>query len=337
MSDAIAVVGWEHDPVLLKLGDARQALAHAKSIQGVKQIADLAAAAKVYARQQQLGEESIAYAHAVQIEALRRLGEILKQTDKATGGDAQRTRFRKGTESPPTLREIGLTKKQSFVAQTLAALPARQFDQVREGTTTLHDVTRAQRRAARVIDIVEASHEPVALEALAPAPVIYADPPWEYEHVKTESRAIENQYPTMALEAICALSVGSIATADAVLFLWATSPKLAEAMSVVTAWGFTYRTCLVWVKDQIGMGYYARQQHELLLVATRGELPVPEPANRPASVVYAPRGDHSVKPSAFYDLIERMYPEYAKRELFQRGAPRAGWLEPWGNQSGGPA
>ena len=82
--------------------------------------------------------------------------------------------------------------------------------------------------------------------------MIYADPPWRYEHVKTESRAIENQYPTMDLDAICALPVRDIATDDSVLFLWATSPKLAEAMRVIDAWGFTYRTCMAWVKEKIG-------------------------------------------------------------------------------------
>jgi N6-adenosine-specific RNA methylase IME4 len=84
------------------------------------------------------------------------------------------------------------------------------------------------------------------------------------------------------------------------------------------------------VKDQIGMGYYARQQHEHLLIAKCGNLPVPEPQNRPESVVYAPRGEHSAKPEQFYDLIERMYPGLSYVELFARSA-RPGWTA-WGNQ-----
>jgi len=124
--------------------------------------------------------------------------------------------------------------------------------------------------------------------------------------------------------------VADIVTPDAVLFLWATSPKVAESLRVIDAWGFTYRTCMVWVKDQIGMGYYARQRHELLLIASKGEPPVPEPANRPDSVVNAPRAEHSAKPPVFYELIERMYPEFPKIELFCR-EPREGWAS-WGNQ-----
>ena len=191
-------------------------------------------------------------------------------------------------------------------------------------------------RAERIerINQISAGNAPVT-GALGRFPVIYADPPWRYEHVKTQSRAIENQYPTMDLDAICGLPVRDIATDDAVLFVWATSPKLAEAMRVIEAWGFSYRTCAAWVKNKIGMGYYFRQRHELLLVATRGALPVPHPSNRQDSVVEAPLGEHSAKPAIFAELIERMYPEHKRIELFCR-SPRPGWAA-WGNQAGGEA
>tara|TARA_Y100000310_G_C20678271_1_gene814347 strand:+ start:754 stop:1926 length:1173 start_codon:yes stop_codon:yes gene_type:complete len=161
--------------------------------------------------------------------------------------------------------------------------------------------------------------------------VIYVDPPWRYEHAVSVSREIENQYPTMSQAQLRDLPVETIANKDAVLLMWATSPKLAEAIDLIDAWGFSYRTCLVWVKDKIGMGYYARQRHELLLVAIRGRgLPAPEPADRPDSVIDAARGQHSAKPH-LYDLIERMYPRVSKIELFSR-APQDGWAS-WGNQA----
>ena len=178
----------------------------------------------------------------------------------------------------------------------------------------------------------DARHATLSARPLPPGryQVLYADPPWRYDHVETASRAIENQYPTMRREAICALAVP--AADDAVLFLWATSPKLAEALSVVDAWGFTYRTCAVWDKERIGMGYYFRQQHELLLVAARGSLPVPQPATRPSSVIRARRGTtHSEKPQTMYDLLERMYPRATKLELFAR-LHRDGW-DAWGHQA----
>jgi N6-adenosine-specific RNA methylase IME4/ParB-like chromosome segregation protein Spo0J len=169
------------------------------------------------------------------------------------------------------------------------------------------------------------------LDGVGTYPVIFADPPWRYDYAETDNRVIENQYPTMVIEDICALPVASIATDDCVLFLWATSPKLIEALDVVKAWGFTYKTCMVWAKDKIGMGYYARQQHELLLIATRGAPPTPAPADRPSSVITAARGEHSAKPDEFYAVIERMYPALPKIELFCR-SPRDGWSA-WGNQS----
>lgn len=169
---------------------------------------------------------------------------------------------------------------------------------------------------------------PADLANCGPFDVLYADPPWRYEHVKTDSRAIENQYPTMPLDEICALEPPVLD--DAVLFLWATSPKLAESMQVLDGWGFEYRTCMVWVKDKIGMGYYARQQHELLLIAVRGHIPTPEPSDRPPSVIQAPRTEHSVKPDVFYTLIEAMYPGRRYGEMFARRS-RIGWGS-WGNQ-----
>lgn len=169
-----------------------------------------------------------------------------------------------------------------------------------------------------------------ALEEQGTFNLILADPPWRYEHSKTDSRKIENQYPTMSLDAICGLSskIAEIKAEDCILFLWSTNPKLEEALEVIKAWGFNYRTNMVWVKDKIGMGYYARQRHELLLFATFGSPRTPDPSTRPDSVVESPREEHSKKPDIFYSLIERMYPDHKKIELFSR-KPREGW-KAWG-------
>jgi len=163
--------------------------------------------------------------------------------------------------------------------------------------------------------------------------VLYADPPWHFEVYNEESgveRAAGNHYPTMSLEDICALPVLSLATPDAVLFMWTTAPHLRESFDVLVAWGFEYKTNIVWMKDKIGLGYFVRNQHELLLVATRGDMPSPSPANRPPSVISAPRREHSRKPDEAYALIERMYPELPRIELFARQT-RPGWAR-WGNE-----
>lgn len=91
--------------------------------------------------------------------------------------------------------------------------------------------------------------------------VIYADPPYRFESTLSECRAIENHYPTMTHDEICNLDiVPQIRADDAVLFLWSPAAKLKEAMAVIDAWDFVYRTGGVWDKVNIGMGYYFRLQ-----------------------------------------------------------------------------
>jgi len=191
-------------------------------------------------------------------------------------------------------------------------------------------VVRREERLEKIADISKGNRE---LDTAARYPIIYADPPWRYENppMGGTNRSIENHYPTMTLDEICALPVGELATDDAMLYLWATAPKLAECMRVIEAWGFEYRTNLVWDKEHIGMGYHARNQHEILLVAKRGNIPPPEAGKQPSSVHREKRAEHSAKPVFYYEMIEAAYPQLPKIELFCR-SPREGWAV-WGNQS----
>lgn len=163
-----------------------------------------------------------------------------------------------------------------------------------------------------------------------PFDLIYADPPWRYRHCKTNSRRIENQYPTMTLTDIKDLPIDQIAADNSILFLWTTAPKVAEAVEVIAAWGFDYKTQAVWDKEIIGMGYYFRGQHEILMVATKGSPGAPPVAARVSSVIQERRGRHSKKPEQVYDLLEAMYPSFRKLELFARNT-RSGWAS-WGNE-----
>lgn len=158
--------------------------------------------------------------------------------------------------------------------------------------------------------------------------VIYADPPWRYGFSKSDSRKIENQYPTMSVEEICALSVPS--DNDCVLYLWATAPKLPEAIKVMEAWGFDYKSCAVWDKEILGMGYWFRGQHELLLVGVKGHVSPPVAEKRTSSVYRYRRDRHSKKPDAIRDFIADWFPGCAKLEMFCR-YPAQGW-DVWGNE-----
>ena len=158
--------------------------------------------------------------------------------------------------------------------------------------------------------------------------LIYADPPWRYDFSKSKSRAIESHYQTMDLKDICNLKIP--AKKDSVLFLWATAPKIKEALKVMESWGFTYKTNLVWIKDKIGMGYHARGRHELLFIGTKGNGKLPAATEKWESVIYAERKEHSKKPRILYDIIEGAYPDCKYLELFAR-EKHPGW-ETWGNE-----
>ena len=157
--------------------------------------------------------------------------------------------------------------------------------------------------------------------------IIYADPPWEYEFCSDPKDEIELKYPTMRLEDIKSLKLNT--AEDCVLLLWATAPKLEEAVGVINSWGFKYRTCAVWDKEWIAMGYWFRNQHELLLVGIKGNPKVPEQSNRFSSVIREKRTKHSKKPDIVYEMIEKMFPNQNYLELFARNK-RKGW-NVWGN------
>jgi N6-adenosine-specific RNA methylase IME4 len=161
--------------------------------------------------------------------------------------------------------------------------------------------------------------------------VFYADPPWKDEFGPS-ARAIENHYATMTTQEILDLDVEAIAAPDAVLYLWAIPHMLQQALDVMRQWGFQYRTNLVWVKDSPGLGQWARNRHELLLIGRRGVFPPPVEELRVSSVIEAPAGEHSAKPEIFAELIEQWYPGATKVELFRRGSAREGW-DAWGAEA----
>jgi len=158
--------------------------------------------------------------------------------------------------------------------------------------------------------------------------IIYADPPWRYSFSKSDSRKIENQYPTLTLEQIKALHIPT--ANNAVLYLWATAPKLLEALAVMKAWGFTYKTQSIWDKQKIGMGYWFRGQHEILLVGTKGKFSPPPQNQRESSVFSEARNKHSKKPQHYRDFLVAAFPNTSRIELFAR-KQHDGW-DVWGNE-----
>ncbi len=162
---------------------------------------------------------------------------------------------------------------------------------------------------------------------------IVADPPWTYNNVNTGgslnsgSRA---KYPTLSLAEICLLDIKSISDNDSVLFLWATTPLLPDAFSVMKMWEYTYKTTIYWRKIMsLGMGYWFRGQIELCLVGIHGKVKAFR-CQKPNFIQCKVR-KHSQKPEEFFQLIEPICEQHnlnPKIELFAR-EKRGGW-DSWG-------
>lgn len=160
--------------------------------------------------------------------------------------------------------------------------------------------------------------------------VFYADPPWQYDNNSTGLRGLsEDVYPVETMENISSLPVQSHCMDEAVLFLWTTTAMVKKAFDLIPAWGFEFKTSMVWVKNRIGTGFFVRSKHEYLLISTKGSF-LPMTNKLPESVIFADTGKHSQKPSVFYEIIEQMYPNQRYCELYARGK-RDGWYS-WGNE-----
>lgn len=161
--------------------------------------------------------------------------------------------------------------------------------------------------------------------------IIYADPAWKYndkQNTKLLGGAIKH-YSTMTIQEICELGVKNITENNAVLFLWTTSPLLEESFKVIKSWGFKYKTSFIWDKIKHNMGHYNSVRHEILLIATKGSY-TPQVKKLFDSVVSEERTEHSKKPQVFRDIINTIYPNGNRIELFAR-EKREGW-DVWGNE-----
>lgn len=170
---------------------------------------------------------------------------------------------------------------------------------------------------------------------------ILADPPWQFQNrtgkIAPEHRRL-SRYDTMRLEEICALPVQEVATPTSHLYLWVPNALLPDGLAVMQAWGFEYKTNLIWHKirkdggsDGRGVGFYFRNVTEILLFGIRGKKArTLAPARRQVNYIGAQKREHSRKPDEVYGLIEACSPG-PYLELFARGTP-PNWIG-WGNQS----
>ena len=225
-----------------------------------------------------------------------------------------------GRASEKAAALVGTNPRYVSDAKKLAKEAPALFEQVREGKKTIPQAKR---------ELVKRQSKPPAPFLEGEYHVLYADPPWQFSNSGFDQSAAAH-YPTMSTDKICDLPIDKLTSMQrgTVLFLWATNAMLEDALQVIDAWGFEYKTNLVWLKDRSpGMGWFVKNRHELLLLATNS--PGLHPQEKPFSIVEAPVTKHSKKPGCVYEMIERMY-DGPYIELFAR-ATREGW-DSWGNE-----
>ncbi|MDD5295502.1 MAG: MT-A70 family methyltransferase [Rhodocyclaceae bacterium] len=181
--------------------------------------------------------------------------------------------------------------------------------------------------------------EDLVAKACGPYSTILADPPWQFQN-RTGKMAPEHKrllrYPTMELKEIIELPVPKLAAAKSHLYLWVPNALLQEGLKVMEAWGFTYKSNLVWYKvrkdggpDGRGVGFYFRNVTELILFGVRGSMRTLQPGRTQVNLLSTRKREHSRKPDEFYDLVESCSPG-PYLELFARFR-RPGW-DQWGNE-----
>jgi N6-adenosine-specific RNA methylase IME4 len=329
---------------LVKYDEARRALQEAHSTDEVLLIRDVhaakAAAAKI------AGDKEFAFwAKAIVLRSERRLGEMLAEQKATVGLNQGAVPGKTGTKGAPvlddrpTLASVGIDKKLSARAQKLATVAEADFERyLRETQRVGRELTSAgvyklakQTRPKQRHYSVGREYCTVAdLAALAQTVpefgTVYADPPWAYGNQGTRA-STGDHYVGLTVDEICSLPVAALGAVESHLHLWTTNAFLFDAKRVMEAWGYTYKSCFVWVKPQIGMGNYWRVSHEFLLLGVRGVLTFPDKSLR--SWGEFKRGQHSAKPERIRDLIHKASPG-PRIELFARRAVE-GWTC-WGNE-----
>lgn len=252
-----------------------------------------------------------------------------------------------GRASDKTAEAVGMSRptleKAKRVYEAAVSFPASFGDLLSKMDETgkvdrVYKELKDREKREQVEEFTRAQEDAQSLEKTYS--VIYADPPWQYSNSITSWGPATLHYSTMPTSSICLLldSVGVKVADNAVLFLWATNPLLEDALQVIKAWGFEYKTNIVWVKTNLerpGSGFYVRGRHEMLFICTKGSFtPLDKNIAPPiGSVIESPVQEHSKKPEVAYEIIERLYPGCSMIELFARGTARDGW-DTWGNEAG---
>lgn len=318
---------------LVRYEQARRALQEARSLEQVKDIGDRAKAMAVYARQAK-DPEVERWLSEIRFLAYLRLGELSLEIE---GGSAGRPPKNRISSDPISRRNAwkaaGVARGTGVRAVRLAkhAKRARAYlkeKEARKQSASVSEFLRQTRessfRAEKGPTCTTADLEALIAEGFRFG-TIYADPPWPYGNQGTRA-ATKRHYDSPSLEWIAALPIAELVADAAHLHLWTTNGFLFDARQILEAWGFSYKSCFVWVKPEMGIGNYWRVSHEFMLLGVRGSCPFLDRAQK--SWLQAGRTEHSAKPEGVRAIIEKVSPA-PRLELFARQVS-PGWVA-WGN------
>lgn len=320
---------------LLTVEKAQQFLAQSKNVDEVRDVADKAKAVALYLRSRNASIESQNDAAEIRLRAERRLGELTKEMERASGGRPGKTaRESREVSKGAALKAAGIKQQDASKWERLADIDPADFeDYVAETRAKGERITAsAPLKLARNDEKAELAAElrakPVP-QATGRFNVIASDPPWAYEKRAGDvTHRADLPYPSMTTDEICALPVAERCEDDCILWLWTTNAFMRDAFRVLDAWGFQEKTILTWVKDRMGTGDWLRGQTEHCILAVRGK-PIVQLTNE-TTVLHGPVREHSRKPDEFFAFVERLCPG-PKLEMFAR-EPRAGWAA-WGAET----
>jgi len=331
--------------------DLKTSIEASTTLSEVKEFRDKAEAIRHFAQVSGRAEAVVRRYAELRLRAERRGGQLLLQMPKQGPGDYRRSNGVSLQPLAPTFEEQGIDKSQAHRWQRLASIPHQAFEdwvsKVSEITTVgaLQVARQYQREKASFFRKTSMFREVTGRYA-----VILADPPWSYDDVSAKENrwgGAENHYSTISTEDLCSFrlkeedrekTVPEVVEDDSLLFLWTTAPMLPDALKVMEAWGFEYKTvAFTWVKKNkdgtpfMGMGNYTRSNAEYCLLGIRGKGVSREDAGV-HSIVESVRLSHSEKPGEVRNRIVTLVGDVPRIELFARAKVK-GW-DCYGDQLG---
>lgn len=304
------------------LAEAKKAITRGAPVPELKQLRDQSEALRSLVKKAALGLDVQNLAAESKLRTERAIGDALldmkRNGQRASGRGSRKTDLHDA--SPPTLSDLGIEQTEAHRWQKIASIPEKVFEKHIEETKENEDeiTTAGTLLLSKMFNKKQKSESikwsakteitedlPALIASGTKFACVYADPPWKYGNQGTRA-STDNHYPTLTVPEIAAMPVTELVADEALLFLWTTNGFLFESKNVIDSWGFEFKSSIVWVKPQIGIGNYVRNSHEFLLIASRGGMLTTDAANAQISWIESKRTDHSRKPHVFREIIENI-------------------------------